>query len=423
MFRFRPAATAAKVKVLIVEPEAAGHHMVLYFRHITREVLARGWHLRLLTSRSATAHPAFLEVAKEFSGRFEVTQMPDVAPPQRRQTPIALGRWHLRHYRAMARAFDGLAEDQRPNVIYLNNLDGIDKLLPVLGSPFRGTRFAGLLMSIRFHHSKVGVMEPRRWRNPLLKVLFRRLLRLPSLGAVIVTDESFRDFIAQQRFPDREKVVFAAEPGGFPDGRRRTDARRRLGVRDEQVVLLVYGSIEARKGVLALSRAVADGACPRELMVLLAGTKADDVLNVRHESALQALRDGGRLIEISGFFTGEEELEVFSAADIVWLAYEGFYGMSGVLVQAGSMGLPVIACEEGLIGWVTKKYGMGITVRAREVASVVGALSRLASDSTLRRELGENGRAMAKGHDPRSFGRCVCDVLERLGQAGAPGQG
>jgi glycosyltransferase involved in cell wall biosynthesis len=240
---------------------------------------------------------------------------------------------------------------------------------------------------------------------------------------VIVTDESFRDFIAQQRFPDREKVVFAAEPSGFSDGRRRTDARRRLGVKDEQVVLLVYGSIEARKGVLTLCQAVADRACPRELMVLLAGTKTDDVLNVRHESALQALRDRGRLIEISGFFTGEEELEIFSAADIVWLGYEGFYGMSGVLVQAGSMGLPVIACEEGLIGWVSKKYRMGITVRAREVASVVGALSRLASDPALRHELGENGRAMAAGHDPRSFGRCVCDVLERLGQADAPAHG
>ena len=30
----------------------------------------------------------------------------------------------------------------------------------------------------------------------------------------------------------------------------------------------------------------------------------------------------------------EEELDLFSACDVVWLGYKGHYGMSGVLVQA-----------------------------------------------------------------------------------------
>ena len=47
----------------------------------------------------------------------------------------------------------------------------------------------------------------------------------------------------------------------------------------------------------------------------------------------------------------DEENMVFSAADVVWLGYQGHYHMSGVLVQAGVMGLPVVASDEGLMAF------------------------------------------------------------------------
>jgi len=58
-----------------------------------------------------------------------------------------------------------------------------------------------------------------------------------------------------------------------------------------------------------------------------------------------------RLIAKDGYVDGQEEWLAFQAADWIWLAYEGFYGPSGVLAQARQVGKPVIHRGEGLIGY------------------------------------------------------------------------
>ena len=84
----------------------------------------------------------------------------------------------------------------------------------------------------------------------------------------------------------------------------------------------------------------------------------------RQEAKIQALlksRKGSqltmseRLHQINKFLSDEEEYLVFKASDIVWLGYREHYTMSGVIIQACRMGLPVISCKEGVVGWLTKK--------------------------------------------------------------------
>ena len=103
---------------------------------------------------------------------------------------------------------------------------------------------------------------------------------------------------------------------------------------------------------------------------------------------------------------------VFSAADVVWLGYQGHYHMSGVLVQAGVMGLPVIACEEGLIGWLTRRFGSGPVVATSSPAAIATAIAELSRNATLAQHCGENGRLAYASHNLGIFSRILVDSIE-----------
>jgi glycosyltransferase involved in cell wall biosynthesis len=92
---------------------------------------------------------------------------------------------------------------------------------------------------------------------------------------------------------------------------------------------------------------------------------------------------------------------------MVWLGYRDHYVMSGVLVQAGSMGLPVVACNTGLIGWLTHKYELGLTVPIDNVDAVTKTIAQLSPPSRVSTAYGENGRRFSAHHTPEEFARIV----------------
>ena len=77
------------------------------------------------------------------------------------------------------------------------------------------------------------------------------------------------------------------------------------------------------------------------------------------------------------FVTAEEELDLFSACDVVWLGYKGHYGMSGVLVQAYRFGKPVVATADGLIGWFCRTGELGPVVEDLSVTSINRAFDKV----------------------------------------------
>ena len=69
-----------------------------------------------------------------------------------------------------------------------------------------------------------------------------------------------------------------------------------------------------------------------------------------------------RLHVLEGWADEPTEAAAFSAADVVWLGYDGHWQSSGVLIQACQAGLPVLACDRGIIGWFTRKHRIGLAV-------------------------------------------------------------
>jgi glycosyltransferase involved in cell wall biosynthesis len=151
------------------------------------------------------------------------------------------------------------------------------------------------------------------------------------------------------------------------------EARLQLKLPADVQLVLLFGEISARKGVLSLLEAAADPACSPHVHVMLAG-RFTERRQLLENAAFRRLNADGRLHAIDGYVSGEQERQVLSAADCTCLGYTGSYGMSGVMVLSGRHGVPVLASREGLIGYFAKKHEIGMIIDPRNRASVVNAL-------------------------------------------------
>jgi glycosyltransferase involved in cell wall biosynthesis len=399
------------MRLTIVEPEASGHHMILYLRCISQEAMRRGWQLHLVTTERATKHPAYQIVRTECGDALQTSIMPHVEFPVANPSPLNLLRFQRQQFRALADAYQGVIMPQRPDVIYVIHLDHFDKMLSVLGTPFGRTPFAGMLLSPRFHHRHMGIIGPETRRDLLAEQLFHWLLRLPTLYALTVINRPLVEYAQQRKFRGYEKIHYIPDVGSLVGKVDRNTARESLGIRDDQSVILVYGALSPRKGIRELLGAISDSSCPETVAVLLAGSQDEATQELLNTPDNRRLHAAGRLIVMQGFLNDEQEYLAFRASDVVWLGYRGFYGMSGVLVQAGMMELPIIACREGIIGWMALQNGLGEIVDVSDHLQVIHAISRFVETPSLRSRYGSRGTAMAQDHTSWSFGFAVCDAI------------
>lgn len=396
----------------IFEPRCSGHRMQ-YVRWISREAIARGHEVRVATFEESLDHPNYLALERECGDRVRAEILPmheklrKEPPPGQANASYRIKR-ELRFHNLFSSSYRRL--DERPDVVLLPYLDYCAQAVALLGSPFGHTPWAAISMRASFHHGLTGVEGPPFRLRRLKGALFYRLLRDARLQALFAIDELLVHHARQEKPALAKRLRFLPDPAEAPEATLpRGHARRRLGIPDDAVVLLVYGTLTRRKGIGALLAAAAG--FPEDVHLLLAGRQYPDVEALLGSSRAAALREAGRLHELDGFLGDEDQSAAFRAADIGWLGYQGHHGMSGVLVQAAAAGLPVVACSEGLVGWLTREHGLGLAVPTDDAKEVAAAVTTLARDRELSSRFAENGRRFAAPHTPRNFAGTIADGL------------
>ena len=390
------------MKVLLVEPVATGHRMSLYVRMAVRAALARGWHLKLLTSQAYRLHPAMSSIRKEGGRNLSITYGNF---PLERGNNLVLNQ--VKYYLAVRTAFQKLTADF--DVVFVPCLDEMDKALVAFGSPFGDTPFVAIQTSVKFHRAKLGLGPPSR-SDLLYGAFFKSLLRIAGLRKLLVIDEPF--YLNRHKFGICKDHLLALlhDVGEVKIKVEKSAARSEVGVSDSEFMILVYGSISDRKGVSLLLRALSliDDV---KFCVVLAG-KTSENMRPFVEKLNADFRFNIRVVKRCFFHGDIDEGLVFSAADFVWLGYVGgSYGSSGVLYQAASTGIPVIATTKGVIGWQNKRYQLGVPIDVSDVSAVASEIHRLCVDQSLRRMLSRNGLECAALHTHRQFGEDICMAL------------
>jgi len=264
-------------------------------------------------------------------------------------------------------------------------------------------------MRERFHHASFGVSPPSKI-DAIKEKLFVKQLASPSLLRSFTIDELLKPYLFKKGTPNADKIVFCAEPIDMAREVSRDKARRQLGIRLDQRVLLLYGHVDERKGLDRAIRAVA--ALPNQIALLVAGRH--DAWAEREIAGEVAgrLRKDGRLYSFDDYLDGNTEQACFAACDAAWLGYRGHYSSSGVLTQAAVVGMPIVSCREGLLGYRTKNDNLGLVVDIDDTEATAKAVKDcLLMDEKGRRGLAERADVLRELHSPETFAKVIYTEL------------
>lgn len=393
-------------RILIIDPDTSGHHPN-YLGLVAMAFAGAGCDV---TVAADLAHAAIRE---QLDGQPWATidfRVPSLRGGRNRDLALVRDQVHYwRRCRALIRA---LAATGWRGRVFFPYLDRIVHAIGLLGSPGDDQPCAGILMRPQFGARQGGGFR-QRLRQRLLSWMFRRLIRGGHLDQLCVIDPltaaDTRSAIADASLPLTELV----DPADCFRSRPRATARALLGVPADGHLVLVYGEIARRKAVPELIAALSER--PGFGRALVVGRSGQDLgTSLLDAVGGDAERLASLMIRIDRRVSDAEERLAFEAADSVWVAYHDHPGMSGVLVQAGQMGLPVFGCAAGAIGLYCRDRSVGLPLEPRDPQSVLAALDRAAADPAAFAALGDNGHAVFRHFTRASFRRTLA---QRLGSS------
>jgi hypothetical protein len=282
----------------------------------------------------------------------------------------------------------------------------------VLGTGFAATPWVGISMRPVFHLASMrDVVAPSRRDDWVRNKLYRKVLRDRSLHKLLTFDPTMIDFASSSfSHQERERLVYLPDPSLEYDLPDRHASRAELGIPDEAHLVLLYGSLTARKGVSQLIRAASAPQCPISTHILLAGLQNGEVKQFLQQGEAKALSVSGRLHILEQYLDDRLERTVLSAADSMWLGYSKFYGMSGVLVLAVRHDLPCIFTREGIIGYLGRKFAVGPEMDPYNIQTVVEALRSLTMKPQQYSQSLAQARQSFAVHSIEYFRSVVCET-------------
>ena len=178
--------------------------------------------------------------------------------------------------------------------------------------------------------------------------------------------------------------------------------------------IAMYGALAANKGIGLLADALALG--HTDVSLTLAGSVDDDYA-VALDRATEQMRAAGVRLDLRARWVGETEgLGLLAGARCVALPYPRHYGMSRVLLEAASVGTPVVVHEFGLLGHLVKTHGIGHAVDCTDPRALRAAVLGLAGDPEAPERHAAALARFAERYSPGAFEAAVRAPL----QAGAP---
>ena len=234
---------------------------------------------------------------------------------------------------------------------------------------FRG-KLIGIFLRPFYYYEKTGLLDKlryikhfsARWRQDDLMFHEILLKRYSLLDVAFYIDENFvshhkHSVWLPDVFQEYADTVVKDEKSSQRVWINKLDEFKEKN--KGRFLFLYFGTAQSRRGYDALLKlAVNNGGC--FIHCGLNNDMDNYVLDI-HELKSMLKRDG-RLFETDQYIEDPYCVEYFfkSVSHLV-LPYRNFYGSSGVMLQALGFGVPVLAPENGIIGYRINRFKMGST--------------------------------------------------------------
>ncbi len=240
-------------------------------------------------------------------------------------------------------------------------------------------------------------------RNPLSRLKHARA------DGLIAVSSAAAEALAAGGIP-RERIAIV--PSGVDLSRSvvpaTPDALAALGVPPGSPLVVQVSALTAEKDPVNFVHAI--GAAQRSVPTLRALLVGEGPLRQRVEGALTQLGLWG-IVRLTGQRDDAESL--MAAADVVTLSSRQ-EGLGSVLLDALSLGRPIVATHVGGIPEVVVDGECGLLVPPRDGHRLGAAIARLLSDPALARRFGEAGRLRAREFSVERTAERTAEVYERV---------
>jgi len=399
------------VNFLLVDLNRGGGHHAHYVAAVATQARARGWRVRLATTGDAIRDPSHAVVRSVISARDIITVSPVRCALGGR---IGLLERSFRVWDTARRAAATGMMAFPADAIFLPECDNLVWACALLGSPFGPTPWCSVSMKMEFAHRRQGLHGRNRPRfDRLQEWVFKESLAKCQRFVVTTVDEVLVRYFGHRYPPLKDRLLLLPEIAHPPARIDRGEARRLLGLPADVFLVVCYGAITMRKGLREFISALARiPACTRTTG-LVAGTLDDTARHFLEQPEVGELQQTGRLKVMPGYVDSDCLGLLVSAADMCWVGYPHFYGSSGVLWEAVLAGVPVLATNTGLIGYWTRKYGMGRAVDVSCAQEVADLMVSLRDDPAQVDNMKAGCRTAVSERMPgfAPFGVSVCDAI------------
>ena len=190
----------------------------------------------------------------------------------------------------------------------------------------------------------------------------------------------------------------------------RRSTRRELALSDQAILVASVGNLNPQKGYETLIDAVAE--CRRRRITADLQLRVRGAVQTGHESYADSLRSraeeqGLPPETISEFEAGMGPVQLMRSSDIFALASRPrSEGIPTVILEAMSVGLPVVATAVGSIAEIVQDGVSGVLLDPDDPAQLTRAIELLARNPSERERLGTQGRDVVENQaSPESFAR------------------
>jgi glycosyltransferase involved in cell wall biosynthesis len=245
---------------------------------------------------------------------------------------------------------------------------------------------------------------------------------LPSATKVITVCDAFSKQLALEGVSPERIVVChnSVEPPRAVTLEERWALRRRLGINDDERVILAVGRLSAEKGhkdlVSAFALLCASNTNSKfKLVIVGEGPEQKRLENSASEKGLTSrVLFIGQVSDVAPFYAIAEVLALASHSE----------GSPNVLLEAMASDVPVVATSVGGVPEIAVDDDNALLVPARNPRDLAAALERVLTNSELARKLSLNAKANVAAHfSPEQHAQSLIMIHQQLlGTATEPGR-
>jgi phosphatidylinositol alpha-mannosyltransferase len=235
--------------------------------------------------------------------------------------------------------------------------------------------------------------------TPVGKLLLKKWVR--KLDGKIAISEPALNY-ARNHFPGDYNII----PNGVDSNHFSPDVPPIEDFCDDKLNIVFIGRLEKRKGLdylLEAYRKIKPEIPESRLIVVGPG------IRLRHKYEKRILRSGLKDVVFVGYASYRDLPRYYKTADIVCCPATGRESFGIVLLEAMSVGKPVVATDiQGYRGVISNGVE-GLLVPPKNVEMLTQALTRLMTDKPLREQMGAIGRLKAAEYDWEKIAQRVID--------------